>query len=126
MYLIDTNIFLEILLTQEKQETCKNFLSLNVGRLHISDFSLHSIGVILFRNSQEAIFQKFVDDIIPNVEIISLSKDLYKELVEVNNKLGLDFDDTYQYQVAVEHGLELVTMDRDFEKVKNIVKVMFL
>ncbi len=67
-----------------------------------------------------------MDDIIPNVEIISLSKDLYKELVEVNNKLGLDFDDTYQYQVAVEHGLELVTMDRDFEKVKNIVKVMFL
>ena len=48
MYLIDTNIFLEVLLTQEKKETCKKFLDENIKNLYISDFSLHSIGVILF------------------------------------------------------------------------------
>lgn len=47
MYLIDTNIFLEILLNQDKKEICKNFLSENFNLLHISDFSIHSIGVIL-------------------------------------------------------------------------------
>jgi len=49
MNLVDTNIFLEILLKQEKSEACKSFLSKNKGAINISDFTLHSIGVILFR-----------------------------------------------------------------------------
>ena len=52
MYLIDTNVFPEVLLAQEKRELCKNFLNANIGSLYISDFSLHSIGVILFRNGE--------------------------------------------------------------------------
>jgi len=49
MFLVDTNVFLEILLSQEKEETCKSFLDDNIGKLHVTDFSLHSIGVIPFR-----------------------------------------------------------------------------
>ncbi len=45
MYLIATNIFLEILLKQKRKEKCKKFLNANLGQLHISDFSLHSIGL---------------------------------------------------------------------------------
>ncbi len=44
--LIDTNIFLEILLDQEKKNICKEFLNYNIDHLFLSDFSLHSIGVI--------------------------------------------------------------------------------
>jgi predicted nucleic acid-binding protein len=97
MYLVDTNIFLEILLIQEKQKACKKFLEANVGSLHISDFSLHSIGVILFK---EEIFTKFLKDIIPNLEITTLPKMSYEDLAEIKKKIGLDFDDAYQYQVA--------------------------
>lgn len=43
MFLIDTNIFLEILLAQNKKEICKDFLNFNIGKLYITDFSLHSI-----------------------------------------------------------------------------------
>jgi predicted nucleic acid-binding protein len=43
-FLFDTNIFLEILLGQEKKETCKELLNNNIGNIFISDFSLHSIG----------------------------------------------------------------------------------
>ncbi len=32
-YLIDTNIFLEILLGQDKKESCKSFIVNNFGRL---------------------------------------------------------------------------------------------
>ncbi len=71
MYLIDTNVFLEVLLTQENRENCKKILDDNIGNLHISDFSLHSIGVILFRNKKEDVSQKFVSDIFPNVEIVT-------------------------------------------------------
>ena len=120
MYLIDTNVFLEVLLTQEKRENCKKFLDDNIGNLHISDFSLHSIGVILFRNKRQDVFQKFVSDIFPNVEIVTLSKWSYDGLVEIKRKLGLDFDDAYQYMIAKDHDLKLVTMDTDFEVITDI------
>lgn len=126
MYLVDTNIFLEILLTQEKHETCKRFLDANSGNLYISDFTLHSIGVILFRNNKEDIFQKFADDVISKIKVISLSKESYKDLPEIKKNLGLDFDDTYQYKVVKDHDLEIVTMDSDFEKVKHEIKVLFI
>jgi len=35
------------------------------------------------------------------------------------------FDDLYQYKVAKEHGLKIVTMDRDFEKVNEEIEVVF-
>ena len=31
MHLVDTNVFLEILLEQEKRETCKRFLNENIA-----------------------------------------------------------------------------------------------
>lgn len=60
MYLIDTNVFLEILLKREKSEKCKKFLEDNRGKLNITDFSLHSVGVILFRLGKEHIFSKLM------------------------------------------------------------------
>ena len=33
MFLVDTNIFLEILLEQDKKESCKKFLINNIGNL---------------------------------------------------------------------------------------------
>jgi predicted nucleic acid-binding protein len=33
MFLVDTNVFLEILLDQEKKESCKRFLEDNAGLL---------------------------------------------------------------------------------------------
>src|SRR3989304_6651722 len=125
-YLVDANIFLEILLSQERQEACKRFLVMAIGNICISDFSLHSIGVILFRNNKENIFQKFAKDVIPKVRIVTLSKESYKDLVEIRNKLELDFDDAYQYKVANDYNLEIVTMDNDFKKVKRDIKVIFL
>lgn len=126
MYLVDTNIFLEVLLSQEKKDICKQTLDANIGSLYLSDFSLHSIGVILFRNGKENIFQKFSVDVVLKVEIITLSKDSYKNLADAKLNTGLDFDDVYQFKIAEEHGLEIITMDRDFNKVKDKIKVTFI
>ena len=63
MYLFDTNIFLEVLLLQERADDCKKVLADNAGGIVISDFSLHSIGVILFRKKKEASFSRFAADI---------------------------------------------------------------
>jgi len=125
MFLVDTNIFLEILLGQDKKEDCKSFLDNNIGNLKITDFSLHSIGVILFRYGKEDIFQKFVEDVIPDTNLLSLPMELYSDVVTVRKAMNLDFDDAYQYSMAKYYELKVVTMDKDFERIKD-VEVLFL
>lgn len=59
MFLLDTNIFLEILLQQEKRAVSKAFIQKHLEHIYISDFSLHSIGVITFRQHKSSLFQLF-------------------------------------------------------------------
>ena len=80
----------------------------------------------MFRNNKEDIFQKFLNDLIPRINIIGLSKKSYTALPGIKGALELDFDDAYQYKVASEYNLEIVTMDRDFDKVTHEIKVRFL
>jgi hypothetical protein len=48
MYLVDTNIWLELLLDQEKAQDVRRFFQVTGGdRINISEFSLYSMGVIL-------------------------------------------------------------------------------
>lgn len=50
MYLLDTNIFLEYLLGQEKGKDVLDFLNASgTSRIWVTDFSLHSIGVLFTR-----------------------------------------------------------------------------
>jgi len=120
MFLVDTNIFLEILLTQDKKDDCKRFLEDNVGSFYITLFSFHSIGVILFRNEKEDIFLKFLDDILPDTEVINLPIEEYQEIISAKQNLNLDFDDAYQYCVAKHYDFQVVTMDDDFNNVPGI------
>lgn len=126
MYLIDTNVFLEILLNQNKKRECKEFLHKHTDSIVISDFSLHSIGVILLRNDKAATFRKFADDIVSQIEIVSLPKEQYSEITKLNKATKLDFDDSYQCLVAHELDLSIVTMDKDFKKAPQSVTVLFL
>jgi len=125
MFLVDTNVFLEILLKRDKKEDCKKFLDDNIGDLNITDFSLHSIGVILFRYGKEEVFRRFIEDIMPNIKLLTLPMELYREVINVRKNLNLDFDDAYQYSVAKYYGLKVATMDRDFERIKDL-EVLFL
>lgn len=125
MFLVDTNVFLEIILGQTKKERCKKFLNDNIENLNITDFSLHSIGVILFRYDKEDIFKKFVEDVIPNTKLLSLPIKLYRELINASRSLNLDFDDAYQYSTAKYYRLRVATMDKDFERIGD-VEILFL
>ncbi len=64
MYLLDTNIWLERLLDQGRSEEVDEFLStVPSERLFITDFSLHSIGVILGRLGCMSVFCNFITDL---------------------------------------------------------------
>lgn len=125
-YLIDTNVFLEILLDQEKKELCKKCLSNRLGKIAISDFSLHSIGVILFRNKKFELFNSFVNDVIPQIEILTVQNKQYPEISKIANQFNLDFDDAYQLTIASGRNFVIITMDKDFEKVSDFNKIEFL
>jgi len=124
MFLADTNIFLEVLLAGNKAETCKAFLDQNPGKIHLSDFSLHSIGVILFRQRKELVFKAFFEDVSINTRILSLAKESYLKLPEIKQRFNLDFDDAYQFQVAEDHKLAIATMDKDFNRVREKLEVV--
>ena len=125
-WLVDTNIFLEILLGRPNEERCKQFLSENAGRCGLSDFSLHSIGVITFRGRRPGAYRTFLQDTLPGIALLHLDRHGYPAVLRAHEQLGLDFDDAYQFALAQSHGLALVTQDRDFERIKRGISVRFL
>jgi len=117
--LIDTNIFLEIILDQEKAPEAKSLLTkTDEHKYFISDYSLHSIGLLLFRRKLHEIFGQFVKDMMINAGITTAS--LYIEdiddIINASQRFDLDFDDAYQYVVAGKHGLTIVSFDGDFDR----------
>jgi len=72
--LLDTNIFLEIILDQEKSPDAKALLSKSEeNEFFISDYSLHSIGLLLFGLKQHDVFRQFLMDMMINVGVIMIS-----------------------------------------------------
>ena len=118
-FLVDTNIFLEVILEQEKADEAKSFLEkTNEHDLFISDYSLHSIGLLLFRKKKYDAFSNFLSDMISNAGIImtALSTEDMKAVINSAQRFTLDFDDAYQYAVAETYGMIIVSFDRDYER----------
>jgi len=64
LYLLDTNIFLELLLDQKESGPVRALLSTkNPDELGISDFALHSVGIILYQKKAAPIFSDFIEDL---------------------------------------------------------------
>ena len=104
MYLIDTNIFLEILLEQEKSKECEALLKKirNSSFLfYVSSFTLHSIEVIMIRNNKVNELMGFLSDVIVS-KIIRIDTNSDDEInsVKAMKELKLDFDDSIQFYVC--------------------------
>jgi len=118
MYLLDTNIWLERMLQQARSEEVRRLLDqVPSDHLLITDFSLHSIGVILNRLNRRDEFLGFVRDLFIDgaVALVSLEPGDMERLVAVMDRFGLDFDDAYQYVAAERYEVELVSFDGDFD-----------
>ena len=118
--MVDTNIWLELLLNQEKSEVVSEFLTIiPPTQLYVSDFAIHSIGVILSRLKKLDTLNMFLNDLFINGQIVQISLEPL-DLIDVTNnikKYNLDFDDSYQFTVAEKFALTLVTFDKDFKVV---------
>jgi uncharacterized protein len=119
MYLLDTNIWLERLLDQEKSRQVELFLKNNPSEiLHITDFSLHSIAIILLRLGKEDLLRQFVDDlfIYGSVILIRLEPMDFFDMLLIIKRFKLDFDDAYQLAAAEKQHLTLISFDGDFDR----------
>ncbi len=119
MYLIDTNVWLERLLNQERTEEVKKFLKvISSKKLYITDFSLHSIAIILTRFKKFETLQKFIRDLFieGGVSLIYLFPEEILDVIWVMKEFNIDFDDAYQYVASQKYDLVLISFDSDFDK----------
>ena len=118
VYLLDTNIFLELLLEQGNSDSVRALLtSKSPEELSISDLAFHSIGIILYQKNAAHLFTDFIRDLFGDggIAIISLGSEDMERLERVSTTFNLDFDDAYQYVIAEKFGLVLVSFDTDFD-----------
>ncbi len=118
MYLLDTNIWLELLLNQEKAKEVERFLDfIKDSEIFISSFSLYSISIYLCRINKFDTLKSFVDDLSENnVEVINTNLLEIHSIIEIEKSYNLDFDDALQYYVSTSNKLTLISYDKDFEK----------
>ena len=119
MFLLDTTIFLEWMLDRERADDVQALLErVDPSVLAISDFSLFSIGIIYARHGRFREYLTFLDrDILEKgIRVMPLPLESYGIMVEAAEKYRLDFDDAYQYALAVLYGLRLVSFDHHFDR----------
>ena len=118
MYLVDTNIWLERLLEQERASEVRSFLDHTPAHmLFITEFALYSICISLTNRQLDQELRQFLDDLSNGeVNIVRLSPQYLKDVITACQNFNLDFDDGYQYVAARKYGLALVTFDRNFTR----------
>lgn len=117
--LIDTNIYLEVLLEQTQADECRQLLAaVDEHEYFLSDFSLHSIGLKLIDRQQFSAFADFVNDMVirAGTTVLSCPVSDMEAVVQAAQQFNVDFDDAYQYWLAEKDNLQLVSYDGDFDR----------
>jgi len=118
MFLIDTNIFLEVLLAREKKEDCKRSLRLlrdGEEKAIVTDFAVHSIIVVMDGLNE---LRSFLLSLIAYTGLQIRHTTLSEEVgaTELALNLNLDMDDAIQYSTALDAKVSaIVSYDRHFD-----------
>ena len=110
---------MERLLNQSKAAEVKQLLDMvDSTELAISDFSLHSICVILGRSQKLDLLDQFAVDLFVHgrVALLVHSGADIQSVTSAMKTQHLDFDDAYQYVLANRHGLTFISFDADFDR----------
>ena len=122
MYLVDTNVWLERLLDQERSEEVGQFLDRTPTELiSLTEFAFYTIGITLTREGKKDLLLKFARDTIGDLTVllVRLGPEDIERVVAAIERFNLDFDDAYQYVAAEKHNLTLVSFDADFDRTER-------
>lgn len=119
MILLDSNIFLEVLLGRKKGADCKELLDrLSSAEEEgvVTHFAVHSVEAVVGRHGGDVVsFLRTLEQTSGlYVYDTTVSDEVSAALLSV--KMKLDFDDALQYYVAKKLGADkIVTFDRHFD-----------
>ncbi len=126
-YLIDTNVFLELLLNRAFKNDCARLLKeIEIGNLeaYVSSFSIHSIEVILSNFNKQEELKIFLTSIIDFEGLFVYSTNLEEELEVIEEmEKGLDFDDALQSFITKKLKASIISFDKHFDKIKGLKRV---
>ena len=118
MYLVDTNVWLEIILRQERFEEARRFVEGTPSEeLAITDFAF-PLHMLLTRLGQAEAFRRFAVDTLVDgaVRLLTVPPSDVGMVTSAMTRFSLDFDDAYQYAVAAKLNFEIVSFDSDFDR----------
>jgi len=121
MYLLDTNIFLEIMLSRPRKEVCKRFLDvLRDGEETgiVTDFSVYSIMVIMSSLAKLRQLRTFLTSLsaYKGLGIYTTTLSDKAKAVDICLEKTLDIDDSIQYSAALTNSAQgIVSFDRHFD-----------
>ena len=131
--LIDTNIFLEVQLNQEKSQKASELLEAvfkNIIQAHITDFTIDSIVIIMEHyNKSPAEIKRFLVSLLAYEGLDFYQLSIFDKIkaTEHMSLLELDFDDACMYQaMQVLKITTIASFDTDFDKIPNIKRLVSL
>lgn len=123
-YLIDTNIFLEVMLSQRRTGECKGFLAmLREGKVTgiVTDFTVHSIMVLMDRFKKLEELNVFLSSLTGYKGIYLYHMSISDEVkaVKMAQEHELDIDDAIQYAAALSMNVDaIISFDRDLDNLE--------
>ena len=118
--LLDTNIFLEWLLGQQRADECRSLLErAQEGGIDVlvTDFALHSIAVIMERSGNKdelpGLFATLAS--FEGLSVLHASLEEHSAVARLALETSLDFDDAYHAYFAQLRGVPLISFDRHFD-----------
>lgn len=123
--LIDTNIFLDIILKREKhyENSAKIWTYISDKKIigHISAISINNLYYILKRKIELKLVNEIIDQILEEFKVISLTKEILKHARIIDNK---DYEDSIQFISAVNSGCEYIVTRNKKDFPENGIKIV--
>jgi len=115
--LLDTNILLDVLTGRRPffQDSARAWSLAHTGLVegYLSAISVNNLYYIIRKLRDRKTAESFVDDLLNDFEIVSLTKNILKQARNIAEK---DFEDSIQYFSAIQEGCEILLTrnKRDF------------
>ena len=127
---IDTNIFLELFLDGEKADECEQFLKSLKNKNEepiTTDFVVYSWFIIVERRLKSGNALKTLHLFFSNFTSLNILRLDFNEIyngINIIDEYNLDFDDSLVVACMRTYGIEkLASLDRHFDKVKDIKRI---
>jgi len=120
-YLVDTNIFLEVMLSRRRKEECRNLLKqISAAKIRgmLTDFSLYSLMLIMTSHRKYSEIKKFLSSLTAykGLFVYNCTLDDKINCIDIVLNEGLDVDDSIQYAAALSlNAKAIISFDAHFD-----------